>query len=448
MKKFVLFLIILLPFVTGAQNGTYDLQSCIHLALNNSPMLKNAQLDLAIHENERATLRTKLLPQIDGEMDFIHNYNIQRIILENGAIPAFTNPSQPDGEVIAFQLQLRNTLSPSIHLNQLLYDKSLFETLKSDTIQNTLLKQKTEKSKTDIAVAVTKAYYSILISQEQLDFLQNNLERVQTMRANTESRVKSGTARPIDVQRIQVAVNNMQAEIERSQQNVALSKSILAQLMHLSPDTNINLAGQLDESQLVEILPQSDAIQYGKRTEYSMLQTQKRLVESGLTIEKAGYYPRIYGYAVTGYNPSATDFYNLFQASRFYNYTMIGIHMSVPIYHGDEKRYKLNKYALQEQKIENSLTEIKELIDYQTEQARIKYDHSLEAIKIQKENLTLAEENTSAIKIENDKGISGTIDVLNSETDLRLAQTNYYNALFQAIMAKVDYDQAVGNINY
>ena len=127
---------------------------------------------------------------------------------------------------------------------------------------------------------------------------------------------------------------------------------------------------------------------------------------------------------------------------------MIGVHMSVPIYHGDEKRYKLNKYALQEQKIENSLTEIKEMIDYQTEQARIKYDHSLEAIKIQKENLTLAEENTSAIKIENDKGISGTIDVLNSETDLRLAQTNYYNALFQAIMAKVDYDQAVGNINY
>lgn len=447
MKKHIILFVLILPFMVGAQTNAFELQQCIDLALQNNPALQNAQLDLVINENDRAERRTRLLPHIDGEADFIHNFNIQRIILENGAIPSFTDPSRPDGEVIAFQLQLRNSLSPSIHLNQILYDKSLFETLKSDTIQNTLLKQHLAQSKTAIAVAVTKAFYSVLIGQQQLDYLDDNLQRMETIKSNTQAKVNSGLSRPIDVQRIDVSINNIQAEREKAQQNIDLGKALLTHLMHLDANRDIQLSGSLDDSLIKEALPEFMTV-YDNRMEYAMVQTQQRLNESNLAIGKGAYYPRITGFAVTGYNPSATDFYDLFQKSRFYNYTMIGVHLSVPIYNGEEKRYKLNKFAIREQKLENSLTEIKELIDYQVNQAKIKYSHSLESINLQKKNLALAEANSEAIKTENEKGISQTIDVLNAETDLRLAQNNYYNALYQAIMAKVDYEQATGQIKY
>ena len=37
-------------------------------------------------------------------------------------------------------------------------------------------------------------------------------------------------------------------------------------------------------------------------------------------------------------------------------------------------------------------------------------------------------------------------DLLNAETTLKEAQTNYYSALYDFLIAKVDWDRANGNI--
>lgn len=43
-------------------------------------------------------------------------------------------------------------------------------------------------------------------------------------------------------------------------------------------------------------------------------------------------------------------------------------------------------------------------------------------------------------------GVGSNLEVTNAETSLKEAQTNYYNAVFDMIVAKLDYQKATGTL--
>jgi outer membrane protein TolC len=45
-------------------------------------------------------------------------------------------------------------------------------------------------------------------------------------------------------------------------------------------------------------------------------------------------------------------------------------------------------------------------------------------------------------------GIKTYLDVIIAEADLRTAELNYYNALYQLLQSKIDVQQALGTIKY
>jgi outer membrane protein TolC len=44
--------------------------------------------------------------------------------------------------------------------------------------------------------------------------------------------------------------------------------------------------------------------------------------------------------------------------------------------------------------------------------------------------------------------LASNTDVTNAQTDLITAQTNFINALYDAVIAKVDYQKAIGKLKY
>ena len=65
---------------------------------------------------------------------------------------------------------------------------------------------------------------------------------------------------------------------------------------------------------------------------------------------------------------------------------------------------------------------------------------------MQKKNIALAENIYSVTKIKYTEGVGSNTDVVTAETSLKEAQTNYYSALYDFLIAKVDWDRANGNI--
>jgi outer membrane protein TolC len=65
-----------------------------------------------------------------------------------------------------------------------------------------------------------------------------------------------------------------------------------------------------------------------------------------------------------------------------------------------------------------------------------------------KENLSLASEVYDVIQMQYRSGVKAYLDVITAESDLRTAQINYYNALYQVLASKIDVMQSLGNIKY
>ncbi len=432
----------------NAQTNGYTLKQCVDYALNSSPQIKNTQIDQVITDNKAKEVRAKLLPHVEGEADFIHNFNIQKIILENGVIPAFTNPMQPKGEVIAFQLQLQNNMVTSLNASQIIFDKGLFSQLNASSLYDELATENVKKSKVDVVELVSKAYYGVLVTQQQLIFLRNNLARLDSVYNETEARFKAGLIKQIDLYRVEVALNNMKEELEKSEKNLSLSKSVLAFQMNIDNPENIILTDSLNEFSFTETTISSTQMNYNSRIEYSILLTQQKIGLEKTKIAKSAFYPRLSAFATSGFNPSATNASDIFQSSRYYNYTFVGAKLQIPIFSGFDKRFKLKNELLEEEKLKNNIQRTEKIIGLEVQQAQINYSKAIESLKIQKRNLNLAQENLKSIKIENEKGIANNIEVINAETDLRQAQNSYYNSLYQIYIAKIDLDKSLGNLKY
>jgi outer membrane protein len=440
------FLTVFLFAASAVFGQNMTLQQCIDYALTNNNSVQNAVLDREITDNEDKEARTRALPQVDAGVDLVHNFNIQKIILENGVIPAFTDPTRPAGSVLAFQLQLKNALTMSASASQVIYDKSLFAGLNGADAYKQLSEKNITRSKIDVAEAVTKAYYGVLVAQKQLNFLEKNMARVDSLYRETSGRFKSGIARKIDVDRIEVRLNNLKEEREKSAKIVELNKTLLIFQMNYDPKEPLNVSGDLDENLLTVTMDTASGFDYKNRIEYSILKNQRQLNDVQLGVIKGKYVPKLSAFATTGYNPAASNLGDIFQGSRYYNYTFVGLRLQVPIFHGFEKRYQVANKVLEAQKLDNNIRTTERSIDLQIRQAEINVLNGMESLKIQKRNLSLAEENVRVIRAENVQGIATNLEVTNAEADLNEAQNNYYNALYSALIAKTDLDKATGKL--
>jgi outer membrane protein len=283
-----------------------------------------------------------------------------------------------------------------------------------------------------------------LVARQQLDFLNKNVNRVDTLFQETKARYRTGIARKIDVDRVEVRMNNLREERDKAIKIVELNLALLKFQMSYSGQ-DLDIQGTLDESVLDGAVAPTD-FNYDDRVEYSMLKTQNSLNQGQLNVIKGGYTPRVTAFATSGYNPAATSIGDIFQGSRYFNYTYVGLRLQIPIFNGFEKRYKVESQLLENRKLENSMHQTERMIDLQVKQAEINLINGMESLKTQKRNLSLAEANVRVARAENKEGIATNVEVINAETDLKESQNNYYNSLYLVMIAKVDLDKATGKL--
>jgi outer membrane protein TolC len=131
----------------------------------------------------------------------------------------------------------------------------------------------------------------------------------------------------------------------------------------------------------------------------------------------------------------------------WYPYSSIGVTLNLPIFSGLQRSQRLQQSKLELQKIENNFTSLKQAIDLSIQQNTITYQNALETLKSQQENMNLADRVAKVTKIKFEQGVGSNIEVTDAESSLRTAQVNYYNALADAILSKIDLDKAYGKIN-
>ncbi|MGN6639210.1 MAG: TolC family protein [Mucilaginibacter sp.] len=458
-------LLICTAFMGYAQQATqpaavhnFSLQDCINYAYEHQDTVKNAALDVKSAEYKVKETTGIGLPQVSGVASFQDYLKTPSILF-----PSFTDGlyqilhsegvRDSTGKIIQaktsgpqkFSIYQPFNANVGLSVSQLLFDGSYLVGLKASKTYKELSQRSYTRSRIDARVNVTKAYYQVLVSNEQIKLLNADLAQLKQQVDQTVAENKQGFVEKIDVQRIQVQYNNLQTSKENTVRLLVLNYEMLKFQMGMPVNEELVLTDKLEDVHFdANVADNGDTTFYHNRIEYNLGETNLKLNELTVQNQKAKFMPSLslVGSSAIGFQ-SAT-FGSLFNNT--YPSTYIGVNLSVPIFSGGQRINQLREAKIEVEKSRNDLDAAKNGILLQAHAAGITYFNSLKSLDNQKQNQQLAQEVLRVSKIKYQQGVGSSIEVTQAQTDLESADNQYIQALYNALISKVDLDKAYGRI--
>jgi len=255
---------------------------------------------------------------------------------------------------------------------------------------------------------------------------------------------ENGFVEKIDVDRVRVQFNNIKTEMNRIDRLTEVSMLLLKYQMGMPIEQELVLAESIADIQLEEGLIEEDNFVYSDRFDYAKLMVNRDLVQLDIKNYQMQYLPRITLTANYGYTNGGDEFGTLTNLNNWLNLGSAGVNLSLPIFDGLRKHNQIQKGKLQLQQIDNSARLLENTIDLEVVQSRVQLENSIENLEVQEENLSLAREVYKVTRIKYQEGVGSNLEVVEAETALKESETNYYSALYDALIAKVDLKKSMG----
>ena len=442
-QSFILSLVMILFTTANAQesnNVNYSLQQSIDYAIKNSPNYLNSELDLKNAEYRKKEITGLGLPQVTGSVD-LKNY------LE---LPTQLLPGQffgaPAGTYIPVRFGTKYNSTAGINASQLIFSSDYIFGLKASTEFINLSKISVTRSKAELVSQVSKAYYTVIINRDRIKLLDANVVRLKKILDDTKAFNKQGFAELIDVERLEVQYNNLTTEKDKTVRLIGLSETVLKFQMGYKLSDPIILSDSLNiNTDTFEELS-SSKIDITKRPDYQLLKAQQSLLDIDVKRLKWGYMPTLAAYGAYQYNAQREKFDFLDTDQQWFKIALIGATLNLTIFDGFQRHNKIQQAKISSLKNLNTIKAIEQAGELEATVASISYNNAYSSVLVQKKNMILAQHVYDVAQKKYQGGVGTSLEIVNAETSLKEAQTNYYNAVYDMLIAKIDYQKAIGTL--
>jgi len=431
----------------NTQTYNFSLSECINYAYEHQDSVRNAKLDITSANYKVKETIGQGLPQVNGTISFQDFTRAPTTVGPDFSAIASGHSINPKAPLVPFPfgaVQYNNTYSLSA--SQLLFSGSFIVGLQAVKTYKELSERNLTRSKIQTNVAVTKAYYQVLVSNEQIKLLDANINQLKQQLNETTQQNKQGFVEKIDVDRLSVQYNNLVTNRENATRSLTLNYAMLKFQMGMPIQADLVLTDKLEGVNLTkEVVDNNlDTTFYHNRIEYNLLETAKRLNELDVKSKKADFLPTVV--ANGGFGTVFQENQTRYLYRHNYPDSFIGLSVDIPIFSGFQRTNRLKQSQIEVQKAQNNLDNAKNGFSLQATAARISLINSLQSLNNQKHNQELANEVLRVSKIKYGQGVGSSIEVTQAQTELETADNNYIQALYDALINKVNLDQAYGRI--
>jgi len=422
---------------TSESQLRFSLKEAVVFALEHNPIVKNTLLDQEIADRQVGEILADGLPQVKLNADLTYNYKIPKTPVTND----FTT-GEPLDETLFIPFGADFTSQFRASMSQMIFDGAFFIGLKAAKTFTQLSKKDHVKTQIDVAAAVSKAYFGVLVNHERLLLVARNFSRVDSLLQDTRALHEAGFAEKIDVSRVKVQYNNLKVELDNFQGIVDLTVQLLKFQMGMPMSQPLELTDAIEDISYFDF-SLSSSFQYDNRIEYSQLTIRKQLNELDIRNINSRYIPTLDLFVNYGRNTGALEFGDVY-TDDWFGAGAVGLRLEMPLFDGMRKRRQVQQRKLKGRKIDNSFERMKYNIDLQIQQSLVNYNREIDRMRAQNENMALAREVYDVSKIKYDAGVGSNIEVIDADAAYKQAQTNYYNALYEALISKIDLQKAYG----
>lgn len=264
-----------------AQKREWTLEECVMYAVENNLSVQQFMLDYDNANIDKSDAIGAMLPNLTGQIS--GGGNVGFIIDPTTNLPSNTSV---------------NTLSANMTSSVSLFDglRNIKRIQRSKL--NILANQyRLDDLKDDIRLNVANAYLQVLSNKETLKVLQAQYAVTEQDLIRTQEQVDAGVLPQGDLLEIQATAANQEQQIVNGENQVILSRIVLAQLLQITDYDNFDIADVDYDVPLSDILNNSPKTIFSKALEFrndiKFSQTSVEVAKKDLQIAKGAYYPTL-----------------------------------------------------------------------------------------------------------------------------------------------------------
>lgn len=423
-------------FSQTTQKITLTLKDALAIAQEKNWDIRIAGEDIKRAEEQINEAYSNAWPSVSFTGRYVRNIKLPVLFIPPNT--AF-NPSP---ETQTFELGSDNSIDAGITLTQVLYSQKV-NTAVQIADEYAEYSRKGERAKRlEVTLAVKKAFYNVLLMKEMVAVSKKSYELAEANFKNVSALYNQGVASEYDVLRAEVQKANMQPALLQAENSYQLTLNYLKNLLALDIDTEVDVQGEFVYEKISpEIITSANETALANNPFLQQLKINESLLEKNLTIEKSEYYPTL---AMFGqYQWQTQDNTFKLQNYKWAESFMVGLQLSYNIFDGFRRGARIEQVKIDKEKISLTRKKVTEGLKIQIQQAQMKMNEAAKRIESQLKNLEQAEKTVSIAETRFKSGIGTQLEIIDTQTALTYARTNYAQAVFDYLSAKADWEYSV-----
>lgn len=450
------------------ENHAVSLTQAINIALANNTDIKRSLLTLENAEEQVRLAWSEVLPDISGSASYTRNLEIP----VNFVPAAFFDPDAPPDELVPLQFGTDNNWTGGLTVSQTLFRGEAVVGIRSSRLYQEAQNENLRSVTQQIVTQTRLAYYNVLVAEEQLRLQESAVERLRENLEENRSRQRAGLVDEYDVMQVEVQLSNQEPQLIEAGYAVAQAYRQLRLVLGVPMELSLEAEGDLSTYNVLGTEPESGEngdlyhisnmnpyefvnqeelinMAAGSRGDIRVLDKQNELQNREISAIKSRFLPTLsadYNLNWTASQAGNPVFFGT-EDTRARSQTL-GLTLSVPIFQGFQRNANLSIARIEKKDLEEQRRHTLLAAENEIESARENLDQSIETATAREKALEQASEGYRRARVRLENGLGSQLDVTNAEQQLREAEVNYAQMVYDYLSAKANYDQAVGRVPF
>ncbi|CAK7070470.1 MAG: hypothetical protein PARBA_02746 [Parabacteroides sp.] len=454
---------LLLPFMLFSQSKAQDtirldLGKALEIALSENPTVKVANKEIEKKKYAKKGSYAALFPQISFGADYNRTLKKQVMYMDNigggsgmegmmgagaGSGSGSTDGSADVDLSNGIQVGRDNNWSLGFNASMPLVNASLWKSLSISGIDVELAVEQARSSKISMVNQVKKSYYNVLLANDSYQVFKESYDNAMQNYLDIKKKYEQGTVAEFDLIRADVTVKNSEPNMLQAQNALTLAKWQLKALLGMDLDTGIECSGTLTdyENELFADFLSTDTT-LANNTDLKQLDIQSKQLGKTLLMQKFDYLPTLSLTGLYQWNSMNNDF--KFKDYRWNPYSVIGVSLSIPIFTGGSKYYKIRQTRVSMEQLDLQREDTERNLQLAVKQNIDNMNTCVKQFDAARKGVEQAERGYLISQKRYDTGAGTLLEMNDAELALTQARLNFNQAIFNYIVAKSDLEKIMG----
>lgn len=415
-----------------------SLDKAVAEGLERNRDLELARLDQALAGQQVRAAWSAVLPQLDAAFDYTRTLEPSVIYF-----PDITG-SDPT-RLLPLEISQDNAMVGMLSLSQPVFNLKALAGIRASSVVKKISLEAYRQTEADVISAIRTAYYNALITQEQVGILQQSLSRWMTALNDSRAQFRQGVAADIDTLKAFLSVENVKPDLIQAKNSAAAARTQLKNTIGIDPEATVILTDSLVFQKGNYPASVREAYQEAltKRPEVRRLELQVEAEAQNVAANRAERYPSI---TAVGQLQTQTQFNDgIAPGDTDWPVTSsVGLQVSLPIFTGFRISSQIEQAKLGRLQSMTRLDDLKSDIRAEVEMKLSGLEESRKRIEVQNRTIRTAERSYDITLLRFREGVGSRLELADAELQLNKAKTNYLQAVYDYLVARVECDRALG----